>query len=57
MVSSAFRISIYDMTTAELTTVCQMDHLKYEGRRARTWKNLFGFNVHRYTESLVRITV
>ncbi|KAG2655685.1 hypothetical protein PVAP13_1KG030950, partial [Panicum virgatum] len=47
MVSSAFRISIYDMATAELTTVCQMDHLKYEGRRARTWKNLFGFNVHR----------
>ena len=45
MVSLAFQISIYDMATAKLTTECQMDRLKYEGRRARTWKNLFYFNV------------
>jgi len=57
MVSLAFQISIYDMATAKLTTECQMDRLKYEGRRARTWKNLFYFNVRPYTESLVRITV
>ncbi|RLN08245.1 hypothetical protein C2845_PM11G13330 [Panicum miliaceum] len=57
MLTAGFDIDIYDMATAKLTTVCQMDRLKYQGRRARTLKNLFIFNAHRYTESLVRITV
>jgi F-box interacting protein len=57
MLKAGFDISIYDMATAKLTTVWQMDRLKYQGRRARTWKNLFVFNALRYTESLVRITV
>ncbi|GJN35043.1 hypothetical protein PR202_gb23770 [Eleusine coracana subsp. coracana] len=46
----------YDLETAQLTTVCEMDRIKYKGRRARTWKNLWSFNVLPYTESLLRIT-
>ncbi|PUZ73853.1 hypothetical protein GQ55_1G021100 [Panicum hallii var. hallii] len=47
MLKAGFDISIYDMATAKLTTVWQMDRLKYQGRRARTWKNLFVFNALR----------
>uniref|UniRef100_A0A0A8XRM8 Uncharacterized protein n=1 Tax=Arundo donax TaxID=35708 RepID=A0A0A8XRM8_ARUDO len=48
----------YDLATSELTVVCELDRMRYQGRRARTtWKNLFTFNVKPYTESLVRITI
>ena len=39
---------------AELSTVCRLDRIRYQGRRARKWKNLCIFNVTPYTESLVR---
>ncbi|RLN34825.1 hypothetical protein C2845_PM03G00050 [Panicum miliaceum] len=39
---------------AELSTVCKLDRIRYQGRRARKWKNLWIFNVTPYTESLVR---
>ena len=50
------KVCLYDMSTAKLTTVCQLDRMKYQGRKARTWKNIFVFDVHLYTESLVRIS-
>jgi len=46
----------YDLATCELTTLCDMARMRYQGRRERKWKDLFFFNVKPYTESLVRIT-
>ena len=46
----------YDVATSMLTTVCEMDRMRYQGRTARKWKNLFEFNVRVYTESLVPLT-
>ncbi|TVU32956.1 hypothetical protein EJB05_24721, partial [Eragrostis curvula] len=34
-----------DLESSEVTTECELDGVRYQGRRARTWKNLFGFNV------------
>ncbi|CAL4971682.1 unnamed protein product [Urochloa decumbens] len=56
MLATSYTVGIYDMATAKLTTEYQMGRLKFQGRRARTWKNLFMFNIQRYTESLVRIS-
>ncbi|CAL5059688.1 unnamed protein product [Urochloa decumbens] len=47
----------YDLASSNLMTECEMDGLRYQGRRARTWKNLFMFNVKPYTESLIPITL
>ncbi|RCV07245.1 hypothetical protein SETIT_1G228600v2, partial [Setaria italica] len=44
----------YDPATSKLTTICELDRMRYQ--RVRKWKNLFGFNVRPFTESLVRIT-
>jgi F-box interacting protein len=57
MLNLGNKICLYDMATAKMTTVCEMDRVKYQGRRARSWKNIFAFNVHLYTESLVQISV
>ena len=46
----------YDLATCELTTLCDMARMRYQGRRERKWKDLFFFNVKPYTESLIRIT-
>ncbi|CAN6242956.1 unnamed protein product [Urochloa humidicola] len=46
----------YDLATRELTTLCEMDSMRYQGLRENGWKNLFGFEVKPYTESLVRIS-
>lgn len=47
----------YERETKELTTVCEMDSMRYKGRRrGRKWKNLWSFHVLPYTESLLRIT-
>lgn len=54
---SGFTLYRYDLPSSELTIECDMDGLRYQGRRARTWKNLFAFNVKPYTESLVPITL
>lgn len=40
---------------AELSTVCKLDRIRYQGRQARKWKNLCTFNVTPYAESLVRL--
>ncbi|OEL19637.1 hypothetical protein BAE44_0019344, partial [Dichanthelium oligosanthes] len=47
-------IYCYDLATCELTTVCELDRMRYQG--APKWKNLFTFNVKPFTESLIRIT-
>ncbi|WVZ85832.1 LOW QUALITY PROTEIN: hypothetical protein U9M48_032700 [Paspalum notatum var. saurae] len=52
-----FTLYNYDLSNSELMTECKMDRLRYQGQRARTWKNLFRFNVKPYTESLVPITL
>ncbi|KAF8685873.1 hypothetical protein HU200_043786 [Digitaria exilis] len=57
MLSTGYSINIFDMATSKITAKYKMDRMKYQGRRARTWKNLFIFNIHRYTESLVPIRV
>ncbi|CAL4886771.1 unnamed protein product [Urochloa decumbens] len=44
----------YDPATSELTALCELNHMRYQG--VRTWKNLFTFNFNPFTESLVRIT-
>ncbi|CAN6277466.1 unnamed protein product [Urochloa humidicola] len=46
----------YDLATCELTTLCEMDSMRYQGLRKRGWKNLFAFQVKPYTESLVQIS-
>ncbi|KAF8772231.1 hypothetical protein HU200_005946 [Digitaria exilis] len=46
----------YEAPELELEPVCEMDEIRYEGRRKRRWKNLWSFNVKPYTESLVRLT-
>ncbi|TVU32955.1 hypothetical protein EJB05_24720, partial [Eragrostis curvula] len=47
-----------DLEISEVTAECEMNGgVRYQGCRARKWKNLFRFNVRPYTESLVRITV
>ncbi|CAN6237082.1 unnamed protein product [Urochloa humidicola] len=46
----------YDLATCELTTLCEMDSMRYQGLREHGWKNLFTCDVRPYTESLVRIT-
>ncbi|GJM89989.1 hypothetical protein PR202_ga06224 [Eleusine coracana subsp. coracana] len=33
----------------------QYENMRYQGRRSRTWKNIFCVNVNAYVESLVRI--
>jgi hypothetical protein len=30
----------YDVATSMLTTLCEMDRMRYQGRTARKWKNL-----------------
>ncbi|CAN6252299.1 unnamed protein product [Urochloa humidicola] len=44
----------YDPATSELTALCELRQMRYQG--ARKWKNLFTFNFNPFTESLVRIT-
>ncbi|GJN19269.1 hypothetical protein PR202_gb06525 [Eleusine coracana subsp. coracana] len=44
-------------STEELNVECRMDRMRYQERRARTWKNMFRLNVKPYTESLVPVTV
>ena len=46
----------YDVATRELNTLCEMDRMRYQGRREREWKDLFSFDVKPYTESLVWVT-
>nr|TKW38250.1 hypothetical protein SEVIR_1G101800v2 [Setaria viridis] len=51
---------VTELTNYETAIIWTMPILEEDGgqgRRARTWKNLFFFNIHRYTESLVRISV
>uniref|UniRef100_K3YYV2 F-box domain-containing protein n=1 Tax=Setaria italica TaxID=4555 RepID=K3YYV2_SETIT len=51
---------VTELTNYETTIIWTVPILEEDGgkgRRARTWKNLFFFNIHRYTESLVRISV
>lgn len=57
MLSTSYSIVIFDIANSKITAKYKMDRMKYQGRRARTWKNLFNFNIHRYTESLVQISV
>ncbi|CAL5024149.1 unnamed protein product [Urochloa decumbens] len=45
----------YDLATRELTKLCEMDNMRYQGLRGG-WENLFAFEVKPYTESLVRIS-
>jgi hypothetical protein len=45
----------YDLATSKLSTVCEMDRMRYQGRRTRKWKNLWSFNFVPYTESLLGI--
>jgi hypothetical protein len=45
----------YDLATSKLSTVCEMDRMRYQGRRTRKWKNLWSFNFVPYTKSLLRI--
>ncbi|CAN6247520.1 unnamed protein product [Urochloa humidicola] len=46
----------HDSGASELATVCELDRIRYQGRRTREWNNLWTFNVNPYTESLVRLT-
>lgn len=52
---SDFVLYEYDLATSKLSTVCEMDRMRYQGRRAHKWKNLWSFNFVHYTESLLRI--
>jgi len=52
---SDFILYEYDLATSKLSTVCEMDRMRYQGRRTRKWKNLWSFNFVPYTESLFRI--
>ncbi|OEL13624.1 hypothetical protein BAE44_0025355 [Dichanthelium oligosanthes] len=52
-----FTLYRYDLPSSEVMIECKMDGLRYQGRRARTWKNSFQFNVNPYTKSLVPITL
>lgn len=52
---SGCKLYRYDLSTSELSILCHMDAIRYQGRRARKWKNLSRFNVIKtYTQSLVR---
>lgn len=53
---SDFDLYEYELATSKLSTVCEMDHMRHQGRRAWKWKNLWTFNFVPYTESLLRIT-
>lgn len=57
MLYTDYKVCLYDMATAKLTIVCQINRMKYQGRRSQTWKSFFAFNVHPYTESFVQISV
>ncbi|KAJ1260328.1 hypothetical protein BS78_10G223700 [Paspalum vaginatum] len=48
-------LSRYDLATSEHTFLCELDLMRYQGRR-RHWKNVWNFFVLPYTESLVQIT-
>jgi hypothetical protein len=53
---SDFILYEYDLATSKLSTVCEMDRMRYQGRRTRKWKNLWSFNFVPYTGSLLRIS-
>uniref|UniRef100_A0A0E0R2M3 F-box domain-containing protein n=1 Tax=Oryza rufipogon TaxID=4529 RepID=A0A0E0R2M3_ORYRU len=42
----------YDLWSDELTAVCELGGIRYQGGRPPRWKNLFNFSVMPYTESL-----
>jgi F-box interacting protein len=50
----------YDFGIPELTSMCELEVMKYQRRRAGTFEtarhDIYGFNVLPYTESLVNIT-
>jgi hypothetical protein len=52
---SDFVLYEYDLATSKLSTVCEMDRMRRQGRRTRKWKNLWSFNFVPYTESLLGI--
>ncbi|KAG0518947.1 hypothetical protein BDA96_09G221500 [Sorghum bicolor] len=50
------RLYSYDLATSMLTIECELDRMRYQGRKARKWKNLCKFTARLYTESLVPLT-
>lgn len=56
LLRSDFVLYEYDLATSKLSTVCEMDRMRFQGRRTGKWKNLWSFNFVPYTESLLRIT-